>query len=81
MFLEIMYPIQYLVYITTVHSKINFYMHVSLNPVTSTGCTSVDIGISENLELVDKFCYLGNMLSVQGASKKVIPCHFLLISQ
>jgi len=27
------------------------------NPVTSTGCTSVDIGVNANLELVDKFCY------------------------
>jgi len=26
-----------------------------LNQVTSTGCTNVDIGISANLELVDKF--------------------------
>ena len=29
-----------------------------MNPVTSTGCTSVDIGVNANLELVDKFCYL-----------------------
>jgi len=36
------------------------------NPVTSTGHTSVDvdIGASANLEVVDKFCYLGDMLSV-----------------
>ena len=27
---------------------------------------SVDIGASANLELVDKFCYLGDMLSVEG---------------
>ena len=33
-------------------------------PVTSTGCTSVDIGVNSNLELVNKFCYLGDMLSV-----------------
>jgi len=33
------------------------------NPVISTGCTSVDIGASVNLEVVDKFCYLGDMLS------------------
>ena len=26
----------------------------------------VDIGASANLELVDKFCYLGDMLSVDG---------------
>jgi len=28
--------------------------------------TSVDIGASANVELVDKFCYLGDMLSVDG---------------
>ena len=27
---------------------------------------SVDIGASANLELVDKFCYLDDMLSVKG---------------
>jgi len=37
-----------------------------VNPVTGTGCTSVDIGGDTNLELVDKFCYLGDMLSVDG---------------
>jgi len=37
-----------------------------MNPLTSTGCIRVDIGIKANLELVDKFCYLGNMLSVDG---------------
>jgi len=36
------------------------------NAVTSTGHTSVDIGASANLEVVDKFCYLGDMLSVDG---------------
>jgi len=35
-------------------------------PVISTGCTSVDIGVNANLELVDKFCYLGDMLSLDG---------------
>ena len=35
-----------------------------VNPVTSTGFTSIDIGVNANLELVDKFCYLGDMLSV-----------------
>jgi len=34
--------------------------------VISTGHTSVDIGASANLEVVDKFCYLGDMLSVNG---------------
>jgi len=33
-----------------------------MNPVTGTGCTS----INANLELVDKFCYLGDTLSVNG---------------
>jgi len=39
-----------------------------MNPVTSTGCKIVDIGVSANLELVglDKFCYLGDMLSIDG---------------
>jgi len=32
----------------------------------STSHTSVDIGASANLEVVDKFCYLGDMLSVDG---------------
>ena len=36
------------------------------NPVISTGHTSVDIGASANLEVVDKFCYLGDMLSADG---------------
>jgi len=35
-----------------------------LNPVISTGHTSVVIGASANLEVADKFCYLGGMLSV-----------------
>jgi len=30
------------------------------------GCTSVNIGDNANLELVDKYCYLGDMLSVDG---------------
>jgi len=36
------------------------------NHVISTGRSSVDIGASANLEVVDKFCYLGDMLSVDG---------------
>ena len=36
-----------------------------MNPVTGTSHTSVDIGGDANLELVDKFCYLGDMLSVE----------------
>ena len=37
-----------------------------MNPVTGIGRTSVDIGVNANLELVDKFCYLGDKLSVVG---------------
>jgi len=36
------------------------------NHVISTGHTSVGIGASANLEVVDKFCYPGDMLSVDG---------------
>jgi len=35
-------------------------------PVTGIGCTSVDIGDNTSLQLVDKFCYLDDMLSVDG---------------
>jgi len=35
-----------------------------MNPVTCRGHHL--IGVSANLELVDKFCYLGDMLSVEG---------------
>ena len=44
----------------------SFICRGCLNPVTSAGRTSVDIGASAKLELVDKFCYLGDMLSVDG---------------
>jgi len=33
-------------------------------PVTDTGRTSVDIGVNANVQLLDKFWYLGDMLSV-----------------
>jgi len=36
------------------------------NRAISTGHTSVDIGASANLEVVDKFCYLVEILSVDG---------------
>ena len=35
-----------------------------MNPVTSTECTSVDIGVNANSELMDKFCHLDDMLNV-----------------
>jgi len=44
----------------------SFICRSCLNPVASTGHTSVDIGASANLELVDKFCNLGDMLNVDG---------------
>jgi len=37
-----------------------------LNPVIIAGRTNVDIEASAKLELVDKFCHLGDMLSVDG---------------
>jgi len=43
-----------------------------VNPVTGTECTSVDIGVNANLELVDKFCYLGDMLSVDGEADAAV---------
>jgi len=42
----------------------SFICRGCLNPVTSAGRTSVDIGASAKLELVDMFCYLGDVLSV-----------------
>ena len=44
----------------------SFICRSCLNPVTSAVRTSVDIGVGAKLELVDKFCYLGDMLSVDG---------------
>ena len=43
----------------------SFICRGCLNPVTSAVRTSVDTGASAKLELVDKFCYLGDMLSVE----------------
>ena len=37
-----------------------------MNPVTDTRRRSVDIGVNAKMELVDRFCYLGDMLSVDG---------------
>jgi len=37
-----------------------------VSPVASAGCTGVDIAVNTNLELVDKFCCLGDMLGVDG---------------
>ena len=37
-----------------------------MNAVTGAGCSSVYIGHNANLQLVEKFYYLGDMLSVDG---------------
>jgi len=37
-----------------------------VNLVTVTGCRSIDIGVNANLQLVDKFCHLADMLCVDG---------------
>jgi len=37
-----------------------------VNPVTGTSRPGVDIGANANMVLVDKLCYLGDMLSVDG---------------
>jgi len=44
----------------------SFICRGCVNRVTGTGSTSADIGSDANLELVEKFCYLGDMLSVGG---------------
>jgi len=44
----------------------SFICRVYLNPVTGISHTSVDICASANMELVDKFCYLNEMLSVDA---------------
>ena len=41
----------------------SFIYRGCLNPVTSAGHTSVDIGANAKLELVNKFCYPGDMLA------------------
>jgi len=43
-----------------------------VNPVTGTRCTSVNVGVNANLELVDKFCYLGDVSSVDGDSDAAV---------
>jgi len=43
----------------------SFIYRGCLNPVTSASRTIVDIGASVK-ELLDKFCYLGDKLSVDG---------------
>jgi len=51
-----------------------------VNPVTNQYrmyiCTSMNIGVNANLELVDKFCYLGDMLSVDGDTDAAVETRF-----
>jgi len=51
------------------------------NPVISTGHTSVDICASANLEVVDKFCYLGDMLSVDGDADAAVEARIRIAYQ
>ena len=39
----------------------------------------MDIGASAKLELVDKFCYLGDMLSVDGDADAAVEAEFELV--
>ena len=55
----------------------SFICRGCLNPVTSAGRTNVDIGASAKLELVDKFCYLGDMLSVDGDADAAVEARIL----
>jgi len=48
---------------------ISFIYIVCLNPVTSTGRTSVDFDAGAKLDLVDKFHYLSDMVSVDVVVK------------
>ena len=47
-----------------------------MNPVTGTGCISVDTGVNANLELVDTFYYLGDMLNVDGDGDAAVEGEF-----
>jgi len=49
-----------------------FVSRSCVNAVTGAGCTSVDIGVNANLELVDKFYSSGYMLSVYGDANAVV---------
>jgi len=44
----------------------SFVCRGCVGPVTSAGCTGVDVGASAGLKLVDRFCYLGGMLGAVG---------------
>jgi len=44
----------------------SFICIACLSLVATAGCVGVDVGAGASLELVDGFCYLGDMLSVDG---------------
>ena len=50
-----------------------------MNPVISTGHTSVDISASANLEVVGKFCYLGDMLTVDGDADAAVEARIRIV--
>jgi len=54
----------------------SFICRGCMNPVTGTGCTNVDVDGSANLELVDNFCYLGKMLSVDRDADAAVETRF-----
>jgi len=49
-----------------------------VNPITGRGRTSVDIGVNANVELADKFCYLGDLLIVDGDSGAAVENRILI---
>jgi len=51
---------------TCIQSEMSFVCRGCVNPVAGTGRRCVRVGVNANLELVDKFCYLGDTLSVDG---------------
>ena len=54
-----------LTWLELLHWMKSFICRGCSNPVISKGHTSVDIGASANLEVVDKFCYLGDTTAKQ----------------
>ena len=46
------------------------------NPANGTGQASADIGVNANLELMDKFCYFGDMLSVDVDADAAVGTRF-----
>jgi len=46
--------------------ELSFMCTVCLRPTVSEVKSSVDIGGGSSLEIADEFCYLGDILSVEG---------------